>query len=655
MNLRNKRQLLKVKITDGKSGIAILNFWNQIRYFEKLLKSDTLLAISGKPNLDKYGFVEFTHPEIDIIEEEDRISYAKGAILPKYRITEKMRYSGISIRSIRTLMQIIINKEINEVAEVLPEHIIRNLNLPPIKECIINLHFPDDFEKLERARKRIKFDEIFYYLLSLHRSKYIREKKEVAPIITNKSELARKLYDELPFDLTKDQKKVLREIDEDFRLGKPMNRLLQGDVGSGKTIVAVLSSLMIIDAGYQVAFLAPTEILAEQHYQSVKEFTEKLDIKIALLTGSKKGKIKRQLKEEIESGEIKIIFGTHALIQKDVKYNNLAYLVIDEQHRFGVQQRADLNKLAQNSFNIENKEMMPHVLVMSATPIPRTLTMTFYGDLSVSLIKTKPANRKEIKTKIAYNNTRESVYEFVRSRIQSGEQAYFIYPLVEQSEKLELQAAVEQYEYLKQEVFPDLSCGLLHGKMKWSEKEEIMQAFKDKKYDILISTTVIEVGINVANATVMLIEHSERFGLSQLHQLRGRVGRSHLQSYCILMAPDRIKEEIELKNELIEGNYNNLSAAAKRLKAMIQTTDGFMLSETDMKLRGPGDILGIKQSGLPNFNYVNLSEDNEIIELAKKKVIEILKDDPELEKSINELLVKRLKQTEKHDDFLNIA
>lgn len=609
-----------------------------------------LLAVSGKPEIDKYGTLSFTHPEIDIIEKEDSKLYAEGAIIPKYKLSDKMRKVGISLRVMRTVMKTIMEKYILNVHETLPRYILDKLDLAEIHYAISNLHFPSDFDSLDESRRRIKFDEIFYYKMQLTKKKIEFQRNEKAVVIKKKSSLAREVFDSLPFKLTSGQSKALREIDADFRSGSPMNRLLQGDVGSGKTIVAVLSALMAIDSGLQVAFLAPTEILAEQHYHSVTKLLEKVGIHTAVLTGSIKGKKREALLTQISSGEIKIVFGTHALFQKDLVYNNLGYLIIDEQHRFGVAQRSDLIDLAAESMPDETQRLTPHVLVMSATPIPRTLTMTVYGDLDVSLIKTKPRNRIEIQTRIAYNSQRASVYEFIRTRISSGEQAFIVMPLVESSEKLDLKAATEEHERLSTEVFPDLKCGLLHGKMKWKDKEDIMRQFLAKEYDILVATTVIEVGIDIPNATVMLIENPERFGLSQLHQLRGRVGRSNIQSYCILMTDDKYKYWIELDAPLM-----SKPAAAVRLSTLRDSSDGFKISEIDMKLRGPGDLLGVKQAGIPEFKYLNLSTDTEIIESAVIEVESICADDPNLIQEKNSIIKSRLDMLVSSSNYMNIA
>jgi ATP-dependent DNA helicase RecG len=427
-----------------------------------------------------------------------------------------------------------------------------------------------------------------------------------------------------------------------------MNRLLQGDVGSGKTIVAILTMLMVIDAGYQVVMMAPTELLAEQHFHTVSRLLDKnINLNIAILLGGTKKSARKKILENIKTGETNIVIGTHALFQSDVQYNNLGLVIIDEQHRFGVSQRAELIKLAKNSMqnfsndfeqnsNISNSDnsnnlntklakKSPHILFMTATPIPRTMTMMFYGDLDVSLIKTSPKNRLPIKTRVSFEQERTQVFGFIRNELNKGRQVYIVFPLVEKSEKLELKSATEHYEIIANEIFPEFKCGLLHGQMKWQEKEEIMISFKENNFQILVATTVVEVGIDVPNATVMVIEDAERFGLSQLHQLRGRVGRGTEQSYCFLMTKDNFKYKFTGK-KTANAEDEKINAII-RLKTMQETTDGFRLSEVDLKLRGPGDMLGTKQSGLPEFKYADLVNDVEIVQTASNIAKQISTED----------------------------
>jgi ATP-dependent DNA helicase RecG len=427
-----------------------------------------------------------------------------------------------------------------------------------------------------------------------------------------------------------------------------MNRLLQGDVGSGKTIVALLTMLAVIDNGCQVAIMAPTELLAEQHCYSIKRFAEGLDVNIIELTGGQRKKYRREVLETIASGEANIIIGTHAMFESSVEYKNLTYIVIDEQHRFGVDQRAEFIKLSRLSLS-EGKS--PHILVMSATPIPRTLSLILYGDLDVSIIRELPTNRKPIKTKIVFDSEIQKVYDFIRKHISEGEQAYIIYPLVEKSDKMELKSAVEFYEKLNNEVFPDLKCALLHGQLLWYEKEDVMNAFLNKEYDILIATTVIEVGIDVPNATVMIIEDAERFGLSQLHQLRGRVGRSEKQSYCLLVTKDKFSYELKRTYK----GENEKIVAIVRLRTIEGTTDGFEIAEMDLKLRGPGDLMGTRQSGLPDFKFIDLTSDLDVITLAKKEAETLLKSDPLLQKQENKIIRYYLQFLTNKQNYYNIA
>ncbi len=643
---RNRR-MLELSLEDGSGGSARIIFWNQVNYLAKIYSEGDLLAISGKPEIDRYGMVSFHHPEIEKIDEEDAELYRSGKILPKYPLTQEMRKTGITHRLLRKLVAGVIDGIAKRSPETLPQWMLDERGFLPRDEAIVQLHFPDNSEKLEIALRRMKFEELFYYELNLAIRKESRQIRERGPAIDPKSPLARKLYDSLPFELTGDQKKALREFAADFESGNPMNRLLQGDVGSGKTIVAVLTMLMAIDNGYQVAMMAPTEILAEQHYHTIRNLLEGYEIETLELLGGQKAARRREVLARISSGAAKIIVGTHAMFQKDIEYDNLALIIVDEQHRFGVAQRAELRNLAAASL----AGASPHILVMSATPIPRTLSMTFYGDLDVSIIRQMPKNRKPIRTRVAFESQRDAVYDFLRDELGRGRQIYIVYPLVEKSEKLELRAAVDHFERLNDEVFHEFRCGLLHGQMKWPEKEEVMRDFKNKKYDVLVSTTVIEVGIDVANATAMLIENAERFGLAQLHQLRGRVGRGSEQSYCILMTKDNFKYQIRNKTAAEEEK----AAAIIRLKTMEQTNDGFKIAEVDMQLRGPGDILGTKQSGLPEFRFADIVKDIEIIHQARTEAFEVISADPQLRSEKNAIIRKIYIEKYRDSGYLDIA
>ena len=644
------RKMLKIVLNDGSGISANIIFWNRINFFKSYYKTGMVLAVSGKPQQDKFNSITYTHPEIDVIDEEEEDIYKAGGILPKYRISENMANAQIALRTMRVIMQNIIASDLKFVVETLPNDIRINFGMPDIRETIKNLHFPESNEQLERARFRIKFEEIFYFMIRIELNRQKIKTVEKGLIIQTKSVLARKLYDSLTFELTPDQKRFLREAAEDMQSGNPMNRLLQGDVGSGKTIVALLTILMVVDNGFQCCFMAPTEILAEQHYKTLSNYLEPLGVKVIQLVGGQKTRVRNNALEHIMNGSGQVIVGTHALFQSEIEYNKLGLIVIDEQHRFGVEQRADLIKLSRKSH--DGEPVMPHVLVMSATPIPRTLTMTVYGDLDVSIIKTMPKNRKPILTKVAFDSQLDEVLDFLRGEIKKGRQAFIVYPLVEKSEKLELKAATEHYEHLRTEVFPDLKCGLIHGQMFWYEKEDSMKAFLAREYDILVATTVIEVGIDVPNASVMIIEDAERFGLSQLHQMRGRVGRGSEQSYCFLITKDKFM--YKFKSGADESSER--TSAIVRLRTMQETNDGFKISEVDLKLRGPGDVLGTRQSGLPDFKYLDLINDADIISSAKHAAGEILKDDPKLEWKKNEIVKEQLfKRFGRDKSFINIA
>jgi ATP-dependent DNA helicase RecG len=645
------RKMLLFDITDKSGASGTIIFWNRHQYFSKAYNINDNIIINGNPETDPRGRIQFTHPEIEKFNPAEHEEFSLGGIVPVYRMTQDLKNAYWNLNLLRRIIQSVLDKELSNVQEFLPDELLKKYKLPDIQTTIRQLHFPENIKQIERSRKRIKFQEIFLFeiLLALRQRGIKIAERGIA--MNPKSQLARRLYDKLPFQLTGDQKKVIREIAEDLESGKPMNRLLQGDVGSGKTIVALLCMLIAIDNGYQTAIMAPTEILAEQHYHSISKMLEFLDIKVIQLLGGQRAKVRRDVLEKISTGYANIIVGTHALFQSEIEYKNLGLFIIDEQHRFGVAQRAELRKLAKASFSEENAAA-PHILVMSATPIPRTLSMTVYGDLDVSVIREMPRNRKPIKTKVVFESQTEQVYEFIRAELKKGHQAYIVYPLVEESEKLLLKAATVHYERIKSEVFPEFKCGLLHGQMFWYEKEETMRSFLNKEFQILIATTVIEVGIDIPNATIMLIEDSDRFGLSQLHQLRGRVGRSELQSYCMLVAKDKYRFELNKKYK----SDDERKAVIIRLKTMEETTDGFEIAEIDMKLRGPGDLLGTRQSGLPAFKFLDLAEDQKIISIARKDAFEIISNDPHLRLPEHELLKQEFLRLYREENiFIDIA
>lgn len=656
------RSMLIATLGDESGGSAEMIFFQMVNYFRVALREGALVVVSGTPEYDdKYKKVSFHHPDVLKIDEEDEQLYKQGKILPKYRITQAMKNVHLSMRQIRSIVEDVIEAELPKLQETIPESILHKLGLPPITNTARDLHFPETTMAVEMARKRMKFEELFFFEMMLALRKRGVKVMERGLVINPKSERARALLDKLPFDLTSAQKRVIREVAEDFQSGRPMNRLLQGDVGSGKTLVALFSMLMAIDAGYQTLLMAPTEILAEQHYHTLSHFLEGMGIEIVQLIGGQKAKMRREIKEKIASGEAKIIIGTHALFSgnatdetRTVDYHKVGLVVVDEQHRFGVMQRAKLREMGTRSHSVEGTELpvSPHVLVMSATPIPRTLSMTLYGDLDVSVIDTMPVGRKPIITKVVFENKLHETYQFIRKEIELGRQAYVVYPLVEKSEKLELKSAVEHFEYLQTEVFPEYKLGLLHGQMFWYEKDDAMKAFKNKEFDILVATTVVEVGIDVPNSSVMLIENAERFGLAQLHQLRGRVGRGAEQSYCFLATKDHFrfllgKKDAELSERL---------KAVVRLKTMEETTDGFKIAEVDMKLRGPGDVMGTRQSGVPDFEFTDLVSDLEIIALAKREAFALIEQDPHLRRPEHQATRKEfLRQYAGEKGFFDVA
>jgi len=617
------RKMLKLTIADGSGGFANIIFWSYTEYYMKTYPVGEMVAISGRAELDIVGRITFNHPEIEKFHPEDEKLYREGRILPVYPMTQAMKSGKWNMRVLRQVVYSAIENQLSLIKENLSELILNKFKLINRTDAFRQLHFPDNIDIVGKAKYRMKFEEVFFFELFLA----IRQKKskvtEPGILMNPKSPRARRLYESLPFSLTSDQKKVIREITDDMKSGSHMNRLLQGDVGSGKTIVALLTMLDVIDNGYQVAIMAPTEILAEQHYHTFTDYMSDFNIKIVQLIGGQKTKARNQILDDIKSGKANIIVGTHAMFESTVAYKNLGLVVIDEQHRFGVAQRSQLKKLGEDSHTVSR---VPHILVMSATPIPRTLSMTLYGDLDVSIIREMPLNRKPINTKVVFESQLPEIYDFIKKDISKGHQAFIVFPLVEKSEKLELKSAVEHFDMLKNNIFPELKCGLLHGQMLWYEKEDTMKAFLNKQYDILIATTVIEVGIDIPNATVMLINNAERFGLSTLHQLRGRVGRSSLQSYCFLATKDNYRFEMKRKDVQEEER----KAAIIRLKTMEETTDGFNISEVDLKLRGPGDV--------PAFKFLDLVRDGDIITEARREAFSIIEDDPHLRKPQNEIL-----------------
>ena len=593
-----KRRLL-VRIEDG-SGVLEGVWFQQADAFARMFKENQLVAFSGK--VVRYHTWQIAHPSFDILSEEsDPLN--TGQIIPVYPSGQELKKVGLSNFSLRRIIHTALQRYGRSVPETLPPYLVRNYRLLSRQEAYSQMHFPESMDQLSQVGRRFKFEELFYLQLLMA----LRKHFYVSPIsgftISSEDTTYRRLLDALPFRLTKAQLRVLEEIRRDLAGGHPMNRLVQGDVGSGKTVVALLAMFLAISGGYQAALMAPTEILAQQHFFNLSTLLAEEKLRLALLIGSMPEREKQHLQQQIAAGEIDLVVGTHALIQEAVDFDKLGIAVIDEQHRFGVMQRASLIR----------KGRHPHVLVLTATPIPRTLALTIYGDLDVSVIDELPPGRQQIQTYWRTDNSLNRVYPFIREQLAAGQQAYVVYPLVEASEKLDLKAATETYHYLQKQVFPNYRLALLHGRLKMAEKEAIMADFKRGSIHMLIATTVIEVGVDVPTATVMMIEHAERFGLSQLHQLRGRVGRGRAQSYCILITPPEIND-----------------VAKARMMVMTKTNDGFVIAEEDLRLRGSGEFFGTRQHGMPDLKYADLVTDQKIVQTARKDAFAIIAKDPHL-------------------------
>ncbi|MEZ3551967.1 MAG: ATP-dependent DNA helicase RecG [Muribaculaceae bacterium] len=586
--------------SDGKKMMECVWF-SKLQYFSTAYKIGATYVIFGKPGFFRNVY-SMVHPEVEPFDPAKPPTGFRGV----YSITETMRKRGASTRLLQTLVgNLFANTGFSSVGDNLPEEIIRHYSLMPLPEALRQMHFPSDAASLRKAMERMKFEELFY--VEAHILRYSMERGSRIPgyVFPRIGEKFNGFYfNVLPFQLTGAQKRVLKEIRADMKTGRQMNRLLQGDVGSGKTMVAFMSLLMAIDNECQGALMAPTEILATQHYESLRQWADPIGVKVALLTGSTRASERRRIHEGLESGEIDIVVGTHALIEDTVRFHKLGLVVIDEQHRFGVAQRAAMWKKSATA---------PHVLVMTATPIPRTLAMTVYGDLDVSVIDELPPGRKPVTTLLRYDSSRMEVDRLIFSQLREGRQVYIVYPLIEENEKLDLKSLEEGYRRTC-ETFPGYRVCFVHGKMKPAEKDHQMDLFVSGEARIMVATTVIEVGVNVPNASVMVIENAERFGLSQLHQLRGRVGRGADQSFCVLMG--KIKSGADTK---------------KRLNIMTETTDGFLISEADMKIRGPGDMEGTQQSGLAfNLRVADLARDGQILTRAREMAIAVLRGNPRL-------------------------
>jgi len=628
---RPPRQRFVVVLGDDTATIQLV-FFGSIGFFKKAFSIGETLAVSGKVTGFR-GRPQIVHPSIDRIHAADETGEAgllhTRGIVPKYGSSGDLRSVNLHVKALRQIMRAAVEGYADQIEENLPPEILKRHHLMPIAPALRSIHFPESQDDLERARHRLKFDELFtlQLMLALRRN---RVKMGMPGISFGvKSKLARRLVDALPFKLTKAQVRVVKEIAADMNSPRPMNRLLQGDVGSGKTIVALIAMLIAIENGYQAAFMAPTEILAEQHYMTLNGFLKDLPIRVRLLLGGQRAKVRDGVLEDVRGGSAQLIVGTHALIQADVEFAKLGLVIIDEQHRFGVTQRVALKEKGEAA---GGPTPHPDVLVMTATPIPRTLSLTIYGDLDVSIINELPSNRLPVETLLKFNADHQWIYRFIKSRVEAKAQAYIVYPLVEESEKLDLKAATESYELLKSKVFADFNVGLIHGRMPGEEKDTVMAAFKSGNLQILVATSVIEVGIDIPNASVMVIEHAERFGLSQLHQLRGRVGRGAAQSTCIMVAPDWMGKLLRRRStpDLPGGEQDDQVKAVRRLTTMLETADGFKIAETDLEIRGPGDFFGTRQSGLPELRIADLTTDEDLLKLARGEAFNLLEQDPHL-------------------------
>lgn len=610
------RQQRMVAYFADETGLIPLVWFRGIKWIRSSLKLNVEYVVFGRPSEFNRN-LNIVHPEIETMDKHQQ--NLSAALLPLYNTTEKMKTRNVTSRTIHNI-QIALHQQIKgTIRETLPAYVIEQQKLMKLGDALMNIHIPQSQAELERARFRLKFEELFYIQLKMLRIKGHRAKAFGGHRFTTVGEHFNTFYSKhLPFELTGAQKRVLHEIRHDTNTGYQMNRLVQGDVGSGKTLVALMSILLAIDNGFQACIMAPTEILATQHYKSFCDLLQPMGLQVALLTGSTKQSVRKKILDDLASGQLKIVVGTHALIEDNVVFNNIGMVVIDEQHRFGVAQRAKLWK---------KNNTPPHVLIMTATPIPRTLAMTLYGDLDVSVIDELPPGRKPIKTYHFFDSKRLQVFQFMRDQIKLGRQIYIVYPMIKESES-------SDYKYLEDGVEsilrafppPEYAISVVHGQMKPADKDISMNYFINHQADILIATTVIEVGVNVPNASVMVIESAERFGLSQLHQLRGRVGRGADQSYCILMSGNKLTTD-----------------ARQRLQTMVQTSDGFAIAEADLKLRGPGDLEGTQQSGLDiNLKIANLSTDNQILIIARNAAEQILDNDPNLANNDNTILLNEL-------------
>ncbi len=604
-----RRRRFEAILNDGTGSIA-LTWFHAFPGIQEEFQVGTELIVYGDVKYF-HQMPQIAHPEYEKVEKGEagkpKASINFGRVVPIYSETE-----GLHQKTLRKMMGEVLKTSLSELTEPLPESLRTRLGLPTLRKSFVSIHFPDQCPEEgtpSEAVQRVIFEEFFVLQLGLGLRKQ-KQKKETAPVITDKDGIQKKFYATLPFSLTNDQENTLKEILSDLKSGKAMTRLVQGDVGSGKTVVALLAAAVAKGSGYQTALMAPTEILAQQHLKTAERFLKPLGIECLLVSHANSSK--KEVREKIKSGKAHVVIGTHAIFQEGIEFQKLGLAIVDEQHRFGVEQRGELIRKA-------GKKETPHLLMMTATPIPRTLAFTLYGDLDLSLIREKPPGRTPVKTRILWDRERPKLYQKIRERVLKGEQVYVIYPLIEASEKLELKSATDMHKKLQSEVFPEFSLAMLHGRMKPEEKDKILTEFKEKKWQVLISTTVIEVGIDVPNATLMVIEHPERLGLSQLHQLRGRVGRGSLTSECILVADKFVTQ---------------------RLKVMERTEDGFEIAEEDLKIRGPGEFLGTRQSGLPGFRVGHILRDASLLAKAREEAEKILETDPQLSSPENASLRK---------------
>jgi ATP-dependent DNA helicase RecG len=613
-----RRKRLVAHIFDD-TGEMELTWFKGLQWVVKKLVAGVPFVFFGKPN--RYGRkFSIAHPEMEPLSQ---VQEEKSFFQPVYSTTEKLRARYLDSKGISKIMEGLVQVAYPQIQETLPVDIIQRFNLISKRDALRQIHFPENPDILKRARFRLKFEEFFFVQLRLLKLKLTRTEKSQGQVL-NQTDLLTKFYKEhLPFQLTEAQKRVVRESYVDMKSGKQMNRLIQGDVGSGKTMVAFICILIAISSGAQACLMAPTEILANQHYEGLKEYADLMGLNIALLTGSTKKSARKVIHEMLLSGDLHIIIGTHALLEDIVQFKNLGLAIVDEQHRFGVAQRAKLWA--------KNEHFFPHVLVMTATPIPRTLAMTLYGDLDISVIDELPVGRKPIQTVHRYDKDRLKVFGFMRKQIQAGRQVYVVYPLIQESETLDLKNLMDGYESVCR-AFPEFPVSIVHGDMKAADKDIEMQRFVKGETKIMVATTVIEVGVNVPNASVMIVENAERFGLSQLHQLRGRVGRGGEQSYCILMSKYELSKDSRV-----------------RLDTMVRTNNGFEIADVDLKLRGPGDLMGTQQSGIADLLIADLSKDAPILTLARDAAELLLQNDTELSMPENAMVLRQIKAQKKHE------